>query len=85
MSLESWWKALAKERTERVKSRTARTIARQEAAARTAEAKYGRRKPVVTADTGEVVMPPQDGMGSSWYLPVALVIGLGLLSMRQKD
>ncbi len=83
MSLESWWKALAKERTKRVESRTRRTLARQEASARTAEAKYGRKKPQIVQDTGQVVMDEQpSGMGS--YLLPALVVG-GLLLMNRKN
>ena len=83
MSLESWWRALAKERTARVKSRTERTLARQESAARKAEAKYAHRKPVVTADTGEVVVPPP--ATPSYLLPLALALGVGVLAMRRKD
>ncbi len=83
MSLESWWRALAKERTKRVESRTRRTLARQEASARTAEAKYGRKKPQIVQDTGQVVMDEQpSGMGS--YLLPVLVVG-GLLLMNRKN
>ena len=83
MSLESWWRALAKERTKRVESRTRRTLARQEASARTAEAKYGRKKPQIVQDTGQVVMDEEpSGMGG--YLVPALVLG-GLLLWSRKD
>lgn len=85
MSLESWWKALAKERTKRVESRTRRTVARQEASARTAEAKYGKKKPQpqIIQDTGQVVMDEEpSGMGG--YLVPALVLG-GLLLLNRKD
>lgn len=82
MSLESWWKNLAKERTKRVQSRTQRTLARQEAKARVAEAKHGRKAHVV-ADTGEVIVEePKAEMG--WYLPLALG-GVLLWSMTKKD
>jgi hypothetical protein len=81
MSLESWWRSLAKERTKRVQSRTQRTLARQEASARTAEAKYGRKKPQIIQDTGQVVME-EEPSGMSGYLLPALVLG-GLLLMRQ--
>lgn len=81
MSLESWWKNLAKERTKRVQSRTQRTLARQEAKARVAEAKHGRKAHVV-ADTGEVVIEePKAEMG--WYVPLALGAAL-LWSMSSK-
>lgn len=83
MSLESWWRALAKERTKRVESRTRRTVARQEAAARTAEAKYGKKKPQIIQDTGQVVMDEQPS-GMSGYLVPALVLG-GLLLWSRKD
>jgi len=83
MSLESWWRSLAKERTKRVESRTRRTLARQEAAARTAEAKYGRKQPKIVQDTGQVVMDEEpSGMGG--YLVPALVLG-GLLLWSRKD
>lgn len=82
MSLESWWKSLAKERTKRVQSRTRRTLARQESAARVAEAKYHKRTHV-TADTGEVVVEPAPPK-MNWYVPAALGVGL-LWMMRKKE
>ena len=85
MSLASWWQALAKERTKRVQSRTERTLARQEAAARKAEARYGKRaKPEIVQDTGQVVMPDESGMSWGSYLPVLLIGGL-LLANRDKS
>lgn len=83
MSLESWWKNLAKERTKRVQSRTQRTLARQEAKARVAEAKHGRKAHVV-ADTGEVIVE-EPKAGVSWYLPAAMGAALlwGLSSKKE--
>ena len=84
MSLESWWKNLAKERTKRVQSRTQRTLARQEAKARVAEARHSRKAHVV-ADTGEVIVEESNAGMGGWYLPVALGAALlwGLSSKKE--
>jgi hypothetical protein len=85
MSLGSWWRALAKERTKRVQSRTTRTIAREESAARKAEARYGgKREPQIVQDTGQLVMDDAPSPMSG-YLPLALGLGLLVLMNRKKD